>query len=65
MQVNCKPPGGLAIRLIQYRPTLGGYLKLAVLDVGGSGGLTAVGVRSSSDVSAPRTHPDENVCWTG
>lgn len=51
MQVNCKPPGGIQIRLIQYRPTLGGYLKLAVLDVAGTGGLTAVGVKSTSDVS--------------
>ena len=51
MQVNCKPPGGIQIRLIEYRPTLGGYLKLAVLNVAGSGGLTAVGVKSASDVS--------------
>ena len=48
VQVNCKPPGGIQIRLIQYRPTLGGYLKLAVLDVAGSGGLTAVGVNSAN-----------------
>ncbi|KAK9841371.1 hypothetical protein WJX74_004628 [Apatococcus lobatus] len=50
-RVNCKPPGGVQIRLIEYRPTLGGYLKLAVLDVAGSGGLTAVGVKSASDSS--------------
>lgn len=35
MQVNCTPPGDILIRVLEYRPSGGGYLKLTFLNVAG------------------------------
>lgn len=43
MQVNCSPPGNITIRVLEYRPSGGGYLKLTFLNVAGFIGNVLVG----------------------
>ena len=43
LQVNCPASGSILVRLQQLSPTANGYAKLALLNVAGSGGVTAVG----------------------
>ncbi|KAL3140403.1 hypothetical protein ABBQ38_004663 [Trebouxia sp. C0009 RCD-2024] len=42
-QVACPVSGNILVRLQQLSPTAGGYVKLALLNVAGSNGITAVG----------------------
>ncbi|KAK9841723.1 hypothetical protein WJX74_010883 [Apatococcus lobatus] len=51
-QVDCEPPGGVSFRLIDYRPSAGGFLKFSVKNVAGSGGLSGVAVKGSASPSA-------------
>ena len=44
-QVDCMPTANIAIRILDFRPTAGGYLKLVLLNVAGSGALSTLGVR--------------------
>ena len=46
-QVDCAPPGNIVIRVLQYRPDAGGYLKIVPLQTAGVGAVKAVGYRSS------------------
>lgn len=52
-QVNCNPPGPLMVHVDQYRPTSGGFLKLALKDVAGNGDIAAVSLTPSQARGAP------------
>ncbi|KAK9809432.1 hypothetical protein WJX73_006635 [Symbiochloris irregularis] len=44
-QVDCQPTDNIAIRLLSFRPDQGGYLKLVLLNVAGSGAVRSIGLR--------------------
>ena len=48
MQVDCTPPGGLAIRVQQLRLSDSGYLKLTPWDTAGVGSVSAIDYKSNS-----------------
>ncbi|KAL6761793.1 hypothetical protein V8C86DRAFT_3023653 [Haematococcus lacustris] len=47
-QVACQPPDGMEVLVDAWRPTDGGYLRLALRNVAGDGGLTAVELRGAA-----------------
>lgn len=54
LQVNCPAAGPILVRLQQLSPTTGGYVKLALLNVAGSNGITSVGFApAGSQVKSP------------
>ena len=53
LQVNCNPPGNLELRLQDYRPSGGGYLKLAVYAASGPS-VKAVDLRTNGAVRIHR-----------
>lgn len=42
MQVSCAATGSIIVRLMQLTPVADGYAKLALLNVAGSGAVSAV-----------------------
>ena len=46
-QVNCNPPGNMAVHMGQYRSTQGSWLRLALLDVAGDGDITGIDLAAS------------------
>lgn len=44
LQVSCAATGSLIVRLVQLTATANGYIKLALLNVAGSGAASAVGL---------------------
>ena len=50
MQVDCTPPGDLAIRVLDFRAADGGYLKLTPWNAAGVGTVSAIGLRSSGSM---------------
>jgi hypothetical protein len=48
-QVDCEPRGPIVIDVDTYRPTEGGYIRLSLESVAGSGGLRSVELRGTSD----------------
>ena len=53
VQVNCPASGSILVRLQQLSPTAGGYVKLALLNVAGSNGITSVGFAPSGSQVTP------------
>lgn len=51
-QVDCAPLGPIVIDVDTYRPTQGGYLRLSLKSVAGSGALESVELRGSGDSEA-------------
>ena len=45
VQVDCQPPDNIVIRILEFRPSAGGYLKLVLLNVAGSGAISSLGIR--------------------
>ena len=48
-QVECNPPGSIVVDVDQYRATLGGYIRVAFLNVAGSGAIETVELKGSND----------------
>lgn len=48
-QVDCDPPGSIVVNVDTYRPTEGGYLRLDLQQVAGTGALAGVGLRKSTN----------------
>lgn len=44
-QVDCEPRDNIVIRILEFRPSAGGYLKLVLLNVAGSGAISSLGIR--------------------
>lgn len=45
VQVDCQPSSNIVIRLLSFRPGNGGYLKLVLLNVAGTGAVQSIGLR--------------------
>lgn len=50
MQAPCDPPTDIVVVVTGYRPTQGGWIRLALLGVAGSGDVTAVEIKGSPQV---------------
>ena len=48
VQVDCTPPGDLVVRVLDFRASDDGYLKLTPWNAAGVGAVSAIGLRSSS-----------------
>ena len=46
-QVNCAPPGNISVHVVDWRTSQGGWLRLALTDVAGSGDITRVQLSAS------------------
>ena len=46
-QVNCSPPGNMAVHVGQYRTADGSWLRLALLDVAGDGDIAGIDLAAS------------------
>ncbi len=52
MQVDCTPPGNLEIRVLEYRSTSGGYLKITPWQTASIAAVSKIAFKqSSADVS--------------
>ncbi|BDA41084.1 probable Expansin-B17 at N-terminal half [Coccomyxa sp. Obi] len=47
-QVDCTPPGNIVIRVLEYRPTSGGYIKITPLDTAGVATVSSINTKASS-----------------
>ncbi|CAL8466633.1 g6169 [Coccomyxa elongata] len=47
-QVDCTPPGNIVIRVLEYRPTSGGYIKITPLETAGVATVSSVDYKASS-----------------
>ncbi len=53
-QVSCNPPGLIVVDVQQLRTTAGGYIKLALDSVKGSGQLTGIALRQTPSLVSCR-----------
>jgi hypothetical protein len=51
LQVPCDPPGDIMTHVDSYRVTEGGWIRLALVGVVGSGDITSVDIKGSSQAS--------------
>lgn len=48
LQVDCTPTGDIVIRVLEYRPTLGSYIKITPLETAGVATVSSVDYKASS-----------------
>lgn len=48
LQVDCTPPGNIVIRVLEYRPTSGGYIKITPLETAGVATVSSIDYKASS-----------------
>ena len=56
-KVDCTPPGNLEIRVLEYRPTSGGYLKITPWQTAGVATVSKIEYKQSSAAVSNCLHP--------
>ncbi|KAL3153699.1 hypothetical protein ABBQ32_013298 [Trebouxia sp. C0010 RCD-2024] len=64
-QVDCPVSGNILVRLQQLAPMAGGYAKLALLNVAGSNGITAVGLAPAGTQTFAPLKNSYGAVWEG
>lgn len=57
VQVDCTPPGNLEIRVLEYRPSSGGYLKITPWQTAGLATVAKIEYKQSGAAVSEQFHP--------